>query len=295
VGGRTGGRVVVLEKWVTAKEGTAEERGAADGEDGTGGQGERDRGTECTRPPMHTRGEGARRGNEDEGEGELRTGRSPLSTSGTLWERRKASYAMQLAAAEARRKLSGRCRDALLGWRWDGTALVGMAAGWALLWAVGCWAARAAGEGPPGATLAVRRAAITRTTATHAAALIRAFPPVLARGASSRPHSLTHAHACYKRWPATHRVLERPLAPSLAPSRVLSPALGAARSSTNHPSMPSLDARNPDARLSALCLHAPCCPAALCNGRWPSQLPSPAGGPVQRTRAMGPEHCEQRC
>jgi hypothetical protein len=37
VGGRTGGRVVVLEKWVTAKEGTAEERGAADGEDGIGG------------------------------------------------------------------------------------------------------------------------------------------------------------------------------------------------------------------------------------------------------------------
>jgi hypothetical protein len=60
--------------------------------------------------------------------------RPPLSTSGALWARRKASYAMQQAAAEARRKLSGRCRDALLGWRWPG-----MAAGWALL--LGCWAA----------------------------------------------------------------------------------------------------------------------------------------------------------
>jgi hypothetical protein len=167
VGGRTGGRVVVLEKWVTAKEGTAEERGARSSR-----RGRRDRRVrrEGPRDRVHTAdyaytGRGGEEGDEDEGEGELRTGRPPLSTSGTLWERRKASYAMQQAAAEARRRLSGRCRDALLGWRWDGAgmALTGMAAGWALLWAgllgcQGCWG---------GATLAVRRAAITRTTATQ--------------------------------------------------------------------------------------------------------------------------------
>jgi hypothetical protein len=97
-------------------------------------------------------GRGGEEGDEDEGEGEgeLRTGRPPLSTSGTLWERRKASYAMQQAAAEARRKLSGRCRDALLGWRWDGTGRhgcwLGAAAGWALLLAGRCcWLGAAAG------------------------------------------------------------------------------------------------------------------------------------------------------
>jgi hypothetical protein len=194
VGGRTGGRVVVLEKWVTAKEGTAEERGARSSR-----RGRRDRRArrEGPRDRVHTADYAyTGRGGEEEGRGRRRgrvEDRPPAIVN--VWDLvgKAKSFVCYAAGggggtAQAVRALQGCAAGMALGWRWDGTDRHGCWLGAAVGWAAGL--PGLLGRGHLG-----RAARCNHKNNRDAAALIRAFPPVLARGASS-PASFPCACTC---------------------------------------------------------------------------------------------------